>query len=143
MSEKTIVPYLFFGGNCHEAIEFYKAVLDAEIEMLMHFKDSPDPIPEEHQFPGYEEMVMHATLRIGKQTLMLSDGCQPGSEFKGFSLSISLTQKSKADEIFNALSEGGEVQMPLEETFWSPYFGMTTDRFGVGWMINVEPEEQK
>ncbi|WP_316979060.1 VOC family protein [Shumkonia mesophila] len=134
-----VQPYLFFNGRCEEAIEFYRKALGAEVEMLVRFKDSPDEHPPEMGEID-PESVMHATLKIGDAVLLASDGCgnEPTS-FKGFSLSLTATSKTEADRFFNALADGGEVQMPLGETFFSPRFGMLTDRFGVSWMIYVAP----
>jgi PhnB protein len=133
-----IQPYLFFDGRCEEAIDFYRTALGAEVEILMRFKDSPEPPPPGAVAPGSENKVMHATLRIGAATVMVSDGCASGSpSFKGFSLSLTVPSEAEADRRFAALADGGKVQMPLGKTFWSPRFGMLTDRFGVGWMVNV------
>ena len=133
-----IQPYLFFNGRCEEAVEFYRKALGAEVEMMMRFKDSPDPMPPGMLAPGFENKVMHAALRIGGAVLMVSDGMAAGEpDFKGFSLSIDAPDAAGADRLFAALAEGGRVQMPLGKTFWSPHFGMVTDRFGVGWMVSV------
>ena len=133
-----IQPYLFFNGRCEEAVEFYRKALGAEVEMMMRFKDSPDPMPPGMLAPGFENKVMHAALRIGGAVLMASDGMAAGEpDFKGFSLSIDAPDAAGADRLFAALAEGGRVQMPLGKTFWSPHFGMVTDRFGVGWMVSV------
>ena len=130
-----IQPYLFFGGRCEEAIEFYRNVLGAEVEMLTRFKESPDPtgLPE-----CFHDKVMHASLRIGATSLMASDGrCEGSVNFEGFSLSITVPNEAEAERVFAALSEGGLVTMQLEKTFWTPKFGMLQDRFGVGWMVSV------
>lgn len=137
MKKTLIEPYLFFGGRCEEAIAFYRAALGAEVEMLMHFKDSPDPTPPGMLQPGFENKVMHASLRIGGCRVMVSDGCGPSSGFAGFSLSVALPTEAEAAKAFAALSEGGNVTMPLGKTFWSPCFGMVADRFGVGWMVTI------
>jgi PhnB protein len=130
--------YLFFDGRCEEAVEFYKKALGARVEMLMRFKEAPDPPPPGMVPPGFENKVMHASLRIGDTVVMASDGCtEAAPSFKGFSLSLALAKEADADRYFAALADGGQVQMPLGKTFWSPRFGMVTDRFGVGWMINV------
>ena len=130
--------YLFFDGRCDEAVEFYKRALGAKVEMLMRFKEAPDPPPPGMVPPGFENKVMHTSLRIGDTVVMASDGCTEGdANFKGFSLSLALEKEADADRFFAALADGGQVQMPLGKTFWSPRFGMVTDRFGVGWMINV------
>ena len=130
-----IEPYLFFEGRCEEALDFYRRALGAEVTMLMRYKESPDP----DMCPaGAEDKVMHANLRIGNSTIMASDGmCSGQPVFQGFALSLSLTDKTEAERLFTALSDGGQVQMPLAETFYSPLFGMVADRFGVVWMIIV------
>ncbi|MCC7343320.1 MAG: VOC family protein [Deltaproteobacteria bacterium] len=131
----AIEPYLFFDGRCEEAIEFYRKALGAEVEMLMRFKENPEPAMNP---PGSAEKVMHASLRIGKARVMLSDGnCAGKASFQGFSLSLSVADAAQADRCFAALAEGGQVQMPLAKTFFSPRFGMVADRFGVSWMVIV------
>ncbi len=133
-----IQPYLFFDGRCEEAIELYKRVLGAKVEMLMRFSDSPEPIPPGMIPAGAEGKIMHAALRIGDTLVMASDGhCDGSQKFDGFSLSITLADIAECDGVFSALVEGGQVRMPLGKTFYSPRFGMLADRFGVGWMINV------
>jgi PhnB protein len=133
-----VQPYLFFGGRCDEAIDFYRKALGAEVLILMRFKDSPEPHEEGALPPGFEEKVMHVSFKIGATTLMASDGsCKGKPSFEGFSLSIAVPDEAEADRVFAALAEGGEVRMPMEKTFWSPKFGMLTDRFGLGWMITV------
>jgi PhnB protein len=141
MSTKTtgasVQPYLFFDGRCEEAIEFYRNALGAEVDMLMRFKDSPEP-PQGDCVPGSPEAVMHTSFRIGNTTIMASDGrCTGKTNFQGFALSLSAASEAEARGYFSALSNGGEVQMPLVKTFWSPCFGMVTDRFGVAWMVIV------
>jgi PhnB protein len=133
-----IQPYLFFDGRCEEAVDFYRGALGAEVEMLMRYKESPDPPPPGMVPPGSEDKVMHASLRIGDTVVMASDGCNAGQpRFDGFSLSLSVADEAEADRAFAALGDGGQVQMPLGRTFFSPRFGMLTDRFGVGWMVIV------
>jgi PhnB protein len=141
MSKSTLVqPYIFFGGRCEEALEFYKSAIGAEVDMLMRYKDSPEPAPPGMLAEGFEDKVMHTSFRVGETTLMASDGCrQDDANFNGFRLSLSVPNEAEADRAFAALAAGGEVQMPLTKTFWSPRFGMLTDRFGLGWMINVMP----
>lgn len=140
MTSTTIQPYLFFGGRCEEAISFYQKALGAEVEMLMRYKDSPEPPPPGMLQAGFEDKVMHAELRIGGAVLMASDGCDDKSRFDGFRLSLALPTEAAAQCAFTGLAEGGEVQMPLTQTFWSPCFGMVSDRFGVGWMVTVAAE---
>jgi PhnB protein len=140
MPETLIQPYLFFGGRCEEALEFYRKALGAQVEMLMLHKDSPDPHPPDMLQPGFEDKVMHAAVRIGSAILMASDGCDDKSCFGGFRLSLALATEDEAQRAFAGLSDGGQVQMPLTKTFWSPCFGMVTDRFGVGWMVTIIAE---
>jgi PhnB protein len=130
-------PYLFFEGRAEEAIDFYKRALGAQVEMLMRFKESPEK-PAHPVEPSSEDKVMHATLRIGNTTVFASDGsCGGKASFQGFALSISVATEAEADRIFSALSDGGQVQLPLTKTFFSPRFGMLADRFGVLWMVIV------
>jgi PhnB protein len=137
MNTTLVQSYLFFGGRCQEALEFYRTTLGAQVDMVMLFKDSPEPVPPDMLQPGFESKVMHASFRIGETTLMASDGCGEATHFDGFSLSLSVPTEAEADRAFAALADGGEVTMPLGKTFWSPRFGMLTDRFGVGWMVSV------
>jgi len=132
-----VEPYLFFNGRCEEAIEFYTKNLGAEVIMSIRYKDSPEPHPEGMLPPGYENKIMHATVKIGKSKVMASDGCGGETKFDGFSLSLAVETEPEAERAFAALSAGGTVTMPLSKTFWSPKFGMLTDKFGVGWMISV------
>jgi len=133
-----VQPYLFFNGRCEEALEFYKKSLGAKVEMLMRNKESPEPPPPGMLPPGSENKVMHASFRIGDTVVMASDGrCSGQPSFQGFSLSIDATDTASAKRIFDALVDGGSAQMPLTKTFWSPCFGMLTDRFGVAWMVGV------
>jgi PhnB protein len=130
--------YLFFDGRAEEAIEFYRKALGAEVTMLMRFKDSPEPAKPGMVPPGSDNKVMHASLRIGDATVMASDGrCQGKPSFSGFALSLTAKSEAEADRLFAALGDGGQVQMPLTKTFFSPRFGMVADRFGVSWMILV------
>ncbi|HSY73883.1 MAG TPA: VOC family protein [Dongiaceae bacterium] len=132
----SIQPYLIFNGRCEEAIEFYRKALGAEVAMLLRFKDAPDP---SMCTPGSENKVMHASLRAGETIILASDGrCTGEMSFAGFSLSLTLKNVTDADRFFAALSDGGQVQMPLDKTFFSPRFGMVTDRFGVSWMVYVK-----
>jgi PhnB protein len=134
-----IQPYLFFDGRCEEAIEFYRKTLGAQVEMMMRFKDSPEPAPEGAMPPGSENKVMHASLRIGSSTVMASDGhCAGNPSFQGFGLSLDPPGDAEAKRLFDALSDGGKVQMPLGKTFFASSFGMVFDKFGVLWMIIVE-----
>jgi PhnB protein len=132
-----VQPYLFFDGRCEEAIDFYKKALGAEVGMLMRWKDSPD---KSMCTPNNENKVMHASLKIGETRVMASDGRNTGNpKFDGFALSVNAKDEGDADRKFNALSSGGETVMPLGKTFFSPRFGMCRDKFGVHWMVIVEP----
>ena len=130
-----VQPYLFFEGRCDEALEFYRKALGAEVTMLMRYKESPDPGAYR---PGMGDKVMHATIRIGESTVMVSDGhCERPPAFQGFALTLSVTDEAEAERLFTAFSDDGQVRMPLSKTFFSPRFGMVVDRFGVLWMILV------
>jgi PhnB protein len=135
-----VTPYLFFDGRCEEAIEFYKKTLGAEVETIMRFNESPEPPPPDKVPPGSENKVMHSCFRVGGAAVMASDGhCQGKPKFEGFSLTVDAKDEAEADRMFGALAEGGQVQMPLGKTFFAKRFGMVADRFGVGWMIIVQP----
>ena len=130
--------YLFFDGRCEEALEFYKKALGINVDMMMRFKDSPDPVPAGQCAPNSDDKVMHAAFRVGDSTVMASDGMAAGKpDFKGFSLSIDAKSEAEADKLFTALADGGKVTMPMGKTFFSPRFGMVSDKFGVGWMVIV------
>jgi len=132
-----VQPYLSFEGNCEAASEFYRRALGAEVTMLMRFKDAPDP---SMCSPGSENKVMHMSLRIGESTVLASDGrCTGKPSFQGIALSLTVPNEAEAERRFNALADGGQVQMPLAKTFFSPSFGMVADRFGVSWMVSVAP----
>ncbi len=136
-----IRPYLFFGGRCEEAVEFYRTALGAKIEMLMRYKDAPEQPPSGMLADGFENKVMHCAFHVGESLIMASDGCGPQEKedaFSGFSLSFTPRDEAEADRVFAALAEGGSVTMPLGKTFWAKKFGMLTDRFGLGWMVNLE-----
>ena len=137
MTGTAITPYLFFGGRCEEAINFYRTALGAEVDMLMRFNESPEPTPPGMLQAGFEKKVMHASLRVRGIALMMSDGCDDKSKFDGFRLALAVPTEADARRSFDALGAGGSVQMPLTKTFWSPCYGMVTDRFGVGWMVMV------
>lgn len=139
--------YLFFDGRCEEAVEFYKSALGAEVEFMMRFKDMPQDAAGNPEGCGPQdasdgEKVLHTCFRIGETKVMASD--DPTGEtknFEGFSLSITVVDNGEAERVFKALADGGQATMPLAETFFSPSFGMATDRFGVKWMVNVPGEK--
>jgi len=129
--------YLFFDGRTEEALDFYKKMLGAEVEMLMRFKDAPQEA-QAGCAPGSENKVMHSCFKLGDQRVMASDGRNQGKpEFKGFSLTLAVDSEAEADRLFAALSDGGKIEMPLGKTFFSPKFGVLSDKFGVGWMVMV------
>lgn len=131
-----VYSYLFFDGRCDEALKFYGEALGAEVTSLMRYRENPDP---ESCVPGAEDKVMHASFRVGETELFASDGrCEGNPRFEGMSLAISVPDVATADRIFAALEKGGQVQMPLSQTFFSPKFGMVADRFGVVWMVMAE-----
>jgi len=142
MSQKSVIPYLFFGGTCEEALDFYKEAVGAQVDMMMRFGESPEAPPPGTIPDNYDDKIMHASFRIGSSLLMASDGCGGASTFNGFSLSIIPESKEEATRMFNALAEGGTVTMALGETFFSPWFGMLKDRYGMEWMVAMQPAEQ-
>ena len=132
-----IQPYLFFNGRCEEAVEFYRAALGAEVEMLMRMKESPDGTHPDLP-PGSENKILHGCIRIQGSPILVSDGnAEGGPKFEGFSLSLNVPDTATAERWFKNLSAGGQVTLPLSKTFFSPMFGMLKDRFGVGWMVMV------
>lgn len=135
-----VQPYLFFEGRCEEALEFYKKTLGAKVDMLMHYKDAPkDAQPTAEQCGGMApplDKVMHAAFHVGETQILASDGMASGkTDFKGFGLSVSVADKAAAEQTFKALGDGGQVTMPMAETFFANAFGMVTDRFGITWMV--------
>jgi PhnB protein len=136
-----VQPYLFFAGRCEEALGFYRDALGAEVTALMRYRESPDPCPAEFAPPGSEDRIMHASFRVGDTEVLAADDCSPAASasFKGFSLTLSVADDAEAGRVFARLADGGQVTMPLGKTFFSPCFGMLSDRFGVGWMVIVLP----
>ena len=143
MSKTQIISYLFFGGRCQEALDFYTTALGAQVDSMMLYSQSPEPAPEGMLPEGYENKVMHAAFRIGETTLYGGDGIIGGQDpsFASFSLALTLPTEAEAQSAFNALAEGGQVNMPLGKTFWSPCFGMVTDHFGMDWMVSLPLDE--
>lgn len=140
-----VEPYLMFEGRCEEALDFYRRALGAQVNVLMRYKENPDPAGApgcaDGSGPGpTPEMVMHAEFSVGQTTLMASDGMGSGkTSFQGISLALSPADEAEAKRLFDALAEDGQVKMPLSKTFFSQAFGMVADRFGVSWMV-VAPE---
>ncbi|ODU02613.1 MAG: hypothetical protein ABS79_00150 [Planctomycetes bacterium SCN 63-9] len=134
----AVQPYLFFDGRCEEALEFYKDAIGAEVIQLTRFKETPTPPEALPQDSG--EKIIHSSFSVAGSTLMASDGhCGGKPNFQGMNLSLSTTDEAEANRWFAALADGGTVQMPQDKTFFSPRFGMVTDRFGVSWMVIVLP----
>ena len=142
-TQATIVqPYLFFGGRCREALDFYAGAVGAQVDVVMRFDQSPEPVPAGMLAPGFESKVMHSAFRIGGSTIFAADGCQEGDGgAHGYSLALSVADEAQARQAFDALSDGGAVQMPLQKTFWSPAYGMLKDRFGIHWMVMVPGQQ--
>lgn len=136
----TIQPYLFFNGRCEEALDFYKKTLGANIDMVMRFSENPEP-DAAAMMPKDTNKIMHASFTIGDAMVMCSDGMQQDKpNFQGFSLSLTVANEAEADKAFNALAKEGQIQMPIGKTFFSPRFGCVADKFGVSWMVIVEPK---
>jgi PhnB protein len=135
-----IIPHLNFNGQCREAFETYAKVLGGQITFMGTWAEMPgaDQFP-----PEMHKLIMHATISLGDQMIMGADS--PPDRFEkaqGLWVSINVKDAADAERIFNELSEGGNVVMPFQQTFWSPGFGMFTDRFGTPWMVNTEGPAQ-
>jgi PhnB protein len=131
-----VTPYLAFNGNCEAAFKVYHQILGGELGDMMTFAGSPaaGEVP-----PEWGSKIMHTHLDLDNWAIMGSD-CPPGQydRPKGFSVSLQMSDPAEAERIFNALADGGTIQMPLEKTFWAQRFGMTVDKFGIPWMINYD-----
>ncbi|GLQ45033.1 VOC family protein [Dyella lipolytica] len=129
-------PYLFFGGRCEEAIQYYQKHLGAKVNMQMRYKEAP---PGDGPAANYDgEKIMYSNITIGDSVLMASDDCvNSDTKFQGFSLSLSVSDTAEADRVYAALADGGKACVPLSKTFFSPYFGMVVDRFGMSWMVII------
>jgi len=143
----TISPYLIFKGTCEEAFNFYKSVFGGEFLFVGRFKDMPEntnyPVTEE-----VKEKIMHISLPISKESVLF--GCDTSSTVdnatdaeSNVSLSIEVDSIEEATRIFNGLSSGGKVTMPLDKTFWDAYYGMLTDKYGINWMVNYDLSKTK
>lgn len=134
MSSVSVEPYLFFKGNCLEAMNFYKNIFGGELE-TMTYGDMHVPLPE-----GFTEAnLMHASLRNGEVNLMASDTAQASEKSAKVSISLAGTDEEKLTKFFDALSEDIEVQFPLKRESWGDIFGSVTDKFGIEWMVNIGP----
>lgn len=141
MRNAKVNNYLFFSGRCEEALNFYQQHLGATVNFMMRFNESPDPVPADMLQEGFENKIMHADFSLGDVNVFASDGCNDASGFDGFRLSLTLGHADDAHRVFDALSIGGKVDMPLAKTFWSPLYGQVTDQFGIGWMVMVEGDK--
>ena len=135
----TVTPYLHFEGQAEEALNFYKEALGGEIIQVSHMGDGQMEVPE-----ILKDKVMHARLQIGESVLYMSDTFDPASVKQGnnVSLSLEIEDTTKLEKLFNGLSAGGTVKMPLEDTFWGARFGMLTDKFGIHWMMNCQLKKE-
>jgi PhnB protein len=140
MAVKSIKVYLFFGGRCEEAVGFYQRALGAEVTMMMRYREGPQG--GMHLPAGWAEKVMHVEMKLGSALLMASDGSGPEEAnpvtHQGAGVSLEMPTAGEVDEVLGRLSEGGEMLMPGQKTFWAERFGMARDRFGVLWMVGVE-----
>lgn len=135
-----VQPYLFFNGRCDEALGYYEKHLGAKVNAKMRYKEAPPSDGPGANANG--EHIMYSNFTIGDTVLMASDDCvNSNTKFQGFSLSLTVKTKDEADRAFNALADGGQVHAPLGQTFFSPYFGMVADRFGINWMVIIPGEQ--
>ena len=135
-----VEPYLMFSGRCEEALNFYQAAIGVQTVMVMRFKDNPDP-PHMPLPPNWNDKILHCGFMLGQTLVMASDGMSNEKvDFSGVSLSITADDEVQAKHIFDALSVGGSVFMPMGKTFWSPCFGMCSDKFGVSWMVGTDSD---
>lgn len=140
----TVNPYLIFNGNCEAAFLFYQSVFGGEFPYIGRFGEMPPSDDPNCPPPPAEEAnrIMHVSLPISKETILMgSDSTsQSGDVIVGTNISVSINTESRAeaDKLFNGLSAGGNVMMPMTNTFWGAYFGMFTDKFGISWMVNFD-----
>jgi PhnB protein len=139
-----INPHINFNGNAEEAFTFYRSVFGGEIAKIVRFKDISSP-----EFPVSEKeanKIMHIALPIGKNILMANDvpeGMGPTNENENRSkISISAESREEADKLFNGLSEGGQIEVPIEDSPWGSYFGMFRDKYGIEWMVDFDPKQE-
>ncbi len=131
----NVQPYLSFEGRAQEAIDFYKGALGAKVDMVMRFKDGP-PEMQSQMSPESKDKIMHAAFHVGETQILVSDGrCTGKPNFSGISLTLNATDSGEAEKLFGALGKGGQVTMPMSETFFAHRFGMVADKFGVNWMV--------
>ena len=137
----TINPYLTFDGNCEAAFAFYKSIFGGEYQTISKFKDMP-PMPGMELPDSVKERILHVSLPISKETILMGSDSNPAMGEvpfgKQISLSVNTESKAEAERIFNALAAGGKITMPIGEMFWGAYFGMLDDQFGITWMVNCD-----
>lgn len=135
---KTLQVYLFFAGDCEEALNFYKESLGGEIISIQKFGDGPMEVED-----SQKDKVMHAEFRADEVYFMASDGMEDQEKINGnaITLSINLDNEKEQENIFKKLSEGGTVTMELQDTFWGARFGQLTDKFGINWMLNCDKQQ--
>lgn len=136
-------PYLTFNGTCEAAFNFYKSVFGGDFPYIGRFKDMPGDVPE-----AAKELIMHVSLPISKETILMgSDSSEAFGQTttigNNFSVSINAESEDEARKLFEGLSAGGKVTMPLDKTFWGAFFGMFTDKFGINWMVNYDYEQKQ
>lgn len=141
-----INPYLTFKGNCEEAFNFYKSVFGGEFPYMGRYKDTP-PSPEYQVSEAEQEKIMHVSLPISKETVLMGSDVMDSYSHattmgNNISISINADSEEEANRIFNGLSAGGTVTMPLAKTFWAALFGMFTDKFGINWMVNYDEKSE-
>jgi PhnB protein len=136
----NVQSYLSFEGRAQEAIDFYKGALGATVDMIMRFKDAP-PEMQSQMSPESKDKIMHAAFKVGDTQVLVSDGrCTGKPSFTGISLCLNAAGNAEAEKLFGALGNGGQVTMPMSETFFAHRFGMVADKFGVNWMV-ISPKE--
>lgn len=139
----TLNPYLYFNGNCEEAFNLYKFVFQKEFTYLGRYQDVPQT--DRQTFKESDEKIMHVSLPISKETILMgADNQEAYTEllrYSNFSLIVHAGTKEEADRLFKGLSEGGQIKMPMNQTFWGSYYGICIDKFGIMWKITIESEK--
>lgn len=133
---KELVPYIAFSGNCEEALNFYKDVFGGKIMMIMRYSDGP----AEYQNESNRNNIMHSEIDCGGFTFMAADEMRPKEEWSGSRVSLSINFHSPEEQksVYDKLSSGGKITMPLQDTFWGATFGILIDRYGICWMCNYD-----
>jgi len=133
--------YLTFNGNCEEAFDFYKSIFGGEYKQISRFKDMP-PMPGMELPENAMERIMHISLPVSKETILMGSDANPAFDDvkigQNISMSVGADSQEEADKIFQGLSAGGQITMPIADMFWGSYFGMLVDRYGITWMVNFD-----